>query len=62
DKRTHFRQADIQEPLFMYYAALAENAGGSRARATRLFRRLASWNTDSLWYAYICKKALTRQE
>ncbi len=58
----YFRQADIQEPLFMYYAAIAENAGGSRARATRLFRRLASWNTDSLWYAYICKKALTRQE
>jgi tetratricopeptide (TPR) repeat protein len=58
----YFRQADIQEPLFMYYAALAENAGGSRARATRLFRRLASWNTDSLWYAYICKKALARQE
>jgi tetratricopeptide (TPR) repeat protein len=58
----YFRQADIQEPLFMYYAALAENAGGSRARATRLFRRLASWNNDSLWYAYICKKALTRQE
>jgi len=58
----YFRQADIKEPLFMYYAALAENAGGSRARATRLFRQLASWNTDSLWYAYICKKALTRQE
>jgi tetratricopeptide (TPR) repeat protein len=58
----YFRQADIQEPLFMYYAALAENAGGSRARATRLFRRLSSWNDDSLWYAYICKKALTRQE
>ncbi len=58
----YFRHADIQEPLFMYYAALAENAGGSRARATRLFRKLASWNNDSLWYAYICKKALTRQE
>jgi tetratricopeptide (TPR) repeat protein len=58
----YFRHADIQEPLFMYYAALAENAGGSRARATRLFRKLASWNNDSLWYAFICKKALTRQE
>ena len=58
----YFRQADIQEPLFMYYAALAENAAGSRARATRLFRKLASWNNDSVWYALICKKALTRQE
>ena len=58
----YFRQADIQEPLFMYYAALAESQGGSRARAARLFRRLSDWNNDSLWYAYICKKALTRRE
>lgn len=58
----YFRQADIQEPLFMYYAALAEYQGGSRARAARLFRRLADWNNDSLWYAYIYKKALARRE
>jgi tetratricopeptide (TPR) repeat protein len=58
----YFRQAEIEEPLFMYYAALAENQGGSRARATRLFRRLADWNADSLWYAYIHKKALARRE
>lgn len=58
----YFRQADIQEPLFMYYAALAEYQGGSRARATRLFRRLADWNRDSLWYSLICEKALTRRE
>jgi tetratricopeptide (TPR) repeat protein len=58
----YFRQADIEEPLFMYYAALAEYQGGSRARAARLFRRLADWNADSLWYAYIYKKALARQE
>jgi len=58
----YFRQADIDEPLYMYYAALAEYQGGSRARAARLFRRLTSLNTDNLWYAFIWKKAMTRQE
>ncbi len=58
----YFRQADIDEPLYLYYAALAEYQGGSRARAARLFRRLSSLNTDSLWYAFIWKKAMTRQE
>jgi hypothetical protein len=58
----YFRQADIQEPLFMYYAALAEQQGGSRARAVRLFHSLADWNTDDLWYAYIYKRALARRE
>lgn len=59
--REYFRHAEINEPLFMYYNALAEAKSGSRVEASKLFRKAAAWNQDSFWYAMIRKKAEARK-
>lgn len=59
--REYFRYANIREPLFMYYAALAEKRAGSQVRASRLFRETANWNRDGLWYAFVRHKARARK-
>lgn len=59
--REYFRQAEIQEPLFLLYAARAEAAGGSRAESARLYKTAANLNQDSLWYAYVRPKAQARK-
>lgn len=59
--REYFRQAEIEEPLFLLYAARAEAAGGNRAESARLYKTAANLNQDSLWYAYVRPKALARK-
>lgn len=57
----YFRHAEIDEPLFLYYAACAESKAGNRANAMRYFRKAANWNQDDMWYALIRANARARQ-
>jgi hypothetical protein len=52
-----FAKANVEEPFFVYYAAVAKEKAGDAAAAKRLYARVADWNEDTLWYAFVRNKA-----
>jgi tetratricopeptide (TPR) repeat protein len=52
-----FTKANVDEPLNLYYAAMAKEKAGDVEGAKKLYARVANWNEDSLWYAFVRGKA-----
>jgi hypothetical protein len=52
-----FAKANVDEPFFAYYAAVAKEKAGDAAAAQKLYARVADWNEDTLWYAFVRNKA-----
>jgi tetratricopeptide (TPR) repeat protein len=52
-----FAKANVDEPFYLYYAAVAKEKAGDAAGAKKLYARVANWNEDSLWYAFVRNKA-----
>jgi hypothetical protein len=52
-----FAKANVEEPFFIYYAAVAKEKAGDAAAAQKLYARVADWNEDTLWYAFVRNKA-----
>jgi len=59
--KEYFRHAEINEPLFLYYNAVAEAKSGAKLEASKLYRKAAGWNQDGFWYAMIREKARSRK-
>lgn len=53
-------QGQMDEPLFMYYLAVAKEKAGDAAGAAALYKKVADWNFDSVWYAFVRAKAAAK--
>ncbi|MFC2163843.1 tetratricopeptide repeat protein [Acidobacteriota bacterium] len=56
-----FKNADINDPFYIYYTAVAKDKTGDLISAAKYFRKAGNWNYDSLQYALVRHKALTRK-
>ena len=56
-----FKNASIDDPFFHYLTASAKDKSGDKETAAKYFRKAANWNSDSLQYALIRQKALSRK-
>jgi tetratricopeptide (TPR) repeat protein len=56
-----FKNASIEDPFFHYLTASAKDKSGDKEEAAQYFRKAANWNSDSLHYALIRQKALSRK-
>ena len=56
-----FKNADINDPFYIYYTAVAKDKTGDLISAAKYFRKAGNWNYDSLMYALVRYKALTRK-
>jgi tetratricopeptide (TPR) repeat protein len=52
-----FSKTKIDEPMFMYFAAVAKEKAGDVAGAKQLFKKVADWNDDYFWYPFVRSKA-----
>jgi tetratricopeptide (TPR) repeat protein len=50
-------QGEMDHPWFMYYFAVAKEKAGDAAGAAELYKKVADWNLDSVWYAFVRSKA-----
>jgi tetratricopeptide (TPR) repeat protein len=55
------KNASIDDPFFHYLTANAKDKSGNKEDAAKYFRQAANWNTDSLNYALVRRKALDRK-
>jgi tetratricopeptide (TPR) repeat protein len=53
----HFSQEEINNPWFIYYFAAAKEKAGDTAGAAELYKKVADWNEDGVWYAFVRPKA-----
>ena len=56
-----FKNADIQDPFYIYYTAVAKDKAGDLITAAKYFRKAGNWNSDSLMFALVRHKALERK-
>jgi len=56
-----FKNAGINDPFYIYYTAVAKDKAGDLTTAAKYFRKAGHWNYDSLNYALVRHKALTRK-
>ncbi len=56
----YFSQGEMDFPFIMYYFAEAKEKAGDAAGATELYKKVAGWNLDSVWYAFVRPKALAK--
>jgi len=54
----HLKQANPENPYYLYLLAVAESKAGDKAKAAELFKKVANWNEDSLNYAFVRAKAM----
>lgn len=56
----YLSQGEMDDPVFMYYLAAAKEKAGDKAGAAELYKKLANWNEDTVWYAFVRSKALAK--
>jgi hypothetical protein len=52
-----FSKVVIDDPFFIYYAAVAKEKAGDSAGAKKLYAKVANWNVDNMNYAFVRNKA-----
>jgi tetratricopeptide (TPR) repeat protein len=57
-----FKNADIDDPFYMYYTAVAKDRAGDLMKAAKYYRSAGNWNYDSLNYALVRNKALEHKD
>ena len=50
----------MDHPYFMYYFAVAKDKTGDKAGAAQLYKKVANWNIDGVWYAFVRQKASSK--
>jgi tetratricopeptide (TPR) repeat protein len=56
----YFSQGEMDDPWFMYYFAVAKEKAGDAAGAAELYKKVANWNMDSVFYAFVRQKAAAK--
>jgi tetratricopeptide (TPR) repeat protein len=56
----HFSQGEMDNPWFIYCFAVAKEKAGDAAGAAELYKKVADWNLDSIWYAFVRSKAAAK--
>jgi tetratricopeptide (TPR) repeat protein len=52
-----FSKVTIDDPFFIYYAAVAKEKAGDSAGAKKLYTKVANWNADNMLYGFVRNKA-----
>jgi tetratricopeptide (TPR) repeat protein len=55
-----FSQGEMDNPWFIYYFAVAKEKAGDAAGAADLYKKVADWNIDGAWYAFVRQKAAAK--
>ena len=55
-----FGQEEIDWVFMMYYHGLAKEAAGDMEGAEELYKKVANWNLDGIWYSFVRKKAIDK--
>ena len=50
----------MDDPYAMYYFAEAKEKAGDAAGAVELYKKVAGWNMDGIYYALVLPKALAK--
>jgi tetratricopeptide (TPR) repeat protein len=56
----HFDQTEVDWVLMMYYQGLAKEKAGDMEGSKALFEKVANWNFENLWTAYVRRKAAAK--
>ncbi len=56
----YFSQEEIDNPWFIYYFAAAREKAGDADGAAELYKKVADWNEDGVWYAFVRSKAAAK--
>jgi len=56
----YFSQEEIDNPWFIYFFAAAKEKAGDEAGAAELYKKVADWNVDGVWYAFVRSKAAAK--
>jgi tetratricopeptide (TPR) repeat protein len=56
----YFSKEEIDNPWFIYYFAAAKEKAGDTAGAAELYKKVADWNLDTIWYAFVRSKAVAK--
>jgi tetratricopeptide (TPR) repeat protein len=56
----HFSQGEIDNPWFIYYLAAAKEKAGDAEGAAKLYKKVADWNLDTVWYSFVRPKAIAK--
>jgi len=56
----YFSQREMDHPWFMYHFAVAKDKFGDAAGAAELYKKVANWNLDGAWYAFVRSKAAAK--
>lgn len=57
----HLKQANQENPYTVYLLAFSTSEMGDIAKAAELYKKVANWNENSLNYAFVRSKAMTRK-
>lgn len=55
-----FTQTDMDMAFFLYYHGLAKEKGGDMEGAKELYKKVANWNVDGIWYSFVRQKAIDK--
>ena len=55
-----FDPEEIDWVFMMYYHGLAKEEAGDTEGAAELFKKVANWNLDGIWYSFVRKKAIDK--
>jgi len=56
----YFSQGEMDDSYFMYYFAVAKEKAGDAAGAAELYKKVANWNIDDVYYAFVRQKAAAK--
>jgi tetratricopeptide (TPR) repeat protein len=56
----NFSQGEMDDVWIMYYFAAAKEKAGDAAGASELYKKVANWNLDDVWYAFVRQKAASK--
>ena len=56
----HFDREEIDNPWFIYYFAAAKEKADDAVGAAELYKKVADWNVDSVWYPFVRSKAAAK--
>jgi len=57
----YFSQGEMDFSYMMYYFADAKEKAGDAAGAAELYKKVANWNMDDVFYAFVRQKALSKK-
>jgi tetratricopeptide (TPR) repeat protein len=58
----YLSQGEMDDAWFMYYFAVAKEKAGDAAGAAELYKKVANWNLDDSFYAFVRQKAIAKMQ